>query len=91
VKKLWTVIRKKMGIDLRVHDLRHVFATMALEAGVPACRLITIAPLRGHAPPSMTVRYANVLTGCCATEKAGKLLDRFRSRIANPRLGGGEN
>jgi integrase len=35
VKKLWTVIRKKMGIDLRVHDLRHVFATMALEAGVP--------------------------------------------------------
>jgi site-specific recombinase XerD len=31
---------------LRIHDLRHVFATTALEAGVP---LITIAPLLGQA------------------------------------------
>jgi integrase len=40
-----------MGIDLHIHDLRHVFAAKALKAGVP---LITIAPLRGDSSTVMT-------------------------------------
>jgi integrase len=73
VKNLWTAVRKKIGIDLRVHDLRHVFATKALEAGVP---LITIAPLLGHSSTVMTARYAHLSDPMLreATEKAGKLL-----------------
>jgi integrase len=73
VKNLWTAIRKTIGIDLRVHDLRHVFATTALEAGVP---LITIAPLLGHSSTVMTARYAHLSDRMLreATDKAGKLL-----------------
>jgi integrase len=73
VKNLWTAVRKTIGGDLRVHDLRHVFATTALEAGVP---LITIAPLLGHSSTVMTARYAHLSDRMLreATDKAGKLL-----------------
>jgi integrase len=73
VKNLWNAIRETLGIDLRVHDLRHVFATTALEAGVP---LITIAPLLGHSSTVMTARYAHLSDRMLreATDKAGKLL-----------------
>jgi integrase len=41
---------------LRMHDLRHVFATAALEGGVP---LDAIAPLLGHSSTVMTRTYAH--------------------------------
>ena len=50
-----------------MHDLRHVFATQALEARVP---LEVIAPLLGHSSTVMTKNYAHFSD----TEKAGKLL-----------------
>ena len=50
VKNLWTAVRSKMGIDLRVRDLRHVFATTALEVGVPINYDRSLAA--GTAPPA---------------------------------------
>jgi integrase len=57
VKKIWAAIRKATGFKtLRMHDLRRVFATAALEGGVP---LDAIAPLLGHSSTVMTRTYAH--------------------------------
>ena len=52
-------VAKKAGIKpLRVHDLRHIFAAFALEAGVD---VRTVQGLLGHATPEFTLRvYAYV-------------------------------
>ena len=55
---LWYRARKQAGIeDVRMHDLRHTFASQAVARGVP---LATVAKLLGHADAGMTFRYAHV-------------------------------
>ena len=55
---LWFILRKRAGIeDVRLHDLRHNFASQAVLNGVP---LPTVARLLGHRQVSMTLRYAHV-------------------------------
>ncbi len=55
---VWYLVRKRSGIeDVRLHDLRHNFASMAVLNGVP---LPTVARLLGHQQVSMTLRYAHV-------------------------------
>ena len=55
---LWFTLRKRAGIeDVRLHDLRHTFASYAVMRGVP---LPTVAKLLGHRNVSMTLRYAHV-------------------------------
>ncbi|MDE0241381.1 MAG: tyrosine-type recombinase/integrase [bacterium] len=55
---LWLTLRKRAGIeDVRLHDLRHNFASHAVMQGVP---LPTVARLLGHRNVSMTLRYAHV-------------------------------
>jgi integrase len=74
VRNLWAATRKATGLGLRMHDLRHVFATAALEGGVP---LDAIAPLLGHSSTVMTRTYAHwsadalrVATGKAAAQLA---------------------
>ena len=56
--QLWFTLRKRAGIeDVRLHDLRHNFASQAVLNGVP---LPTVARLLGHRQISMTLRYAHV-------------------------------
>ena len=43
--------------DVRLHDLRHTFASHAVLQGVP---LPVVSRLLGHKRPSMTLRYAHV-------------------------------
>jgi Phage integrase family len=45
---------------LRLHDLRHTFATRRVHARVD---LITVQHLLGHATIAMTARYAHSLAG----------------------------
>ena len=56
--KLWNSVRKEAGIeDVRLHDLRHTYASYAVLQGVP---LPVVSRLLGHKHPSMTMRYAHV-------------------------------
>ena len=55
---LWYQVRREIGIeDVRLHDLRHTFASHAVLQGVP---LPVVSRLLGHRNPSMTLRYAHV-------------------------------
>ncbi len=55
--KTWERVRDRAGLaDLRLHDLRHAFASSAAMGGMP---LLTIGRLLGHSQPSVTDRYAH--------------------------------
>ena len=55
---LWYRVHREIGIeDVRLHDLRHTFASHAVLQGIP---LPVVSRLLGHKRPSMTLRYAHV-------------------------------
>lgn len=54
----WYPFRKRCALpDVRVHDLRHSFASVAVREKVP---LATIGGLLGHVLPETTARYAHL-------------------------------
>lgn len=75
-KKLWERIRKDAGCpDLRLHDLRHSFASAALSAGLS---LAQIGELLGHKSTQTTKRYAHLVEDV-ATAAATAAADRIMS------------
>ena len=72
---LWFTLRKRADIeDVRLHDLRHNYASQAVLNGVP---LPTVARLLGHRQVSMTLRYAHVADREveAAAERIGNAID----------------
>lgn len=60
IQKPWRRIRARAGLDtLRIHDLRHSFASDALLLGAD---LTMIGRLLGHAQVQTTARYAHLKT-----------------------------
>ncbi|VWC95422.1 integrase protein [Burkholderia lata] len=58
-RKLWEKIRTAAGCpDLRLHDLRHSFASAAISAGMT---LAQIGELLGHKDSQTTKRYAHLM------------------------------
>jgi integrase len=60
LSKWWLLARAELGLDdVRLHDLRHVAASMALNAGAP---LSAVSSLLGHGVHSsaMSARYAHI-------------------------------
>ena len=56
--RVWSSIRKRAQLDgVRLHDLRHSFASDALNAGAP---LAHVGAVLGHADQRTTARYAHV-------------------------------
>ncbi len=57
LQKPWRRIRKQAGLDdVRIHDLRHSYASVAVAGGAS---LPLIGALLGHAQPQTTARYAH--------------------------------
>ena len=76
---LWRTVRREVGVeDVRIHDLRHTFASHAVLQGVP---LPVVSRLLGHKHPSMTLRYAHV--GDRETEAAAERIGVAISRVLN--------
>lgn len=58
IRKPWSKIRKATGLeDVRIHDLRHSFASLAAAHGMD---LLTIGKLLGHKNATTTHRYAHL-------------------------------
>lgn len=56
--KVWKIVRAMAGIeDVRLHDLRHSFASIAVSGGAS---LPIIGALLGHANAATTQRYAHL-------------------------------
>ena len=54
----WRTFRRRCALpDLRIHDLRHSFASLAIRENIP---LATIGALLGHRLPETTARYAHL-------------------------------
>ena len=74
VKSPWGVIRKAAGLeDVRLHDLRHAFASVAVASGMS---LPMIGALLGHREASTTQRYAH-LADAVQREAAAQVADRI--------------
>ncbi len=80
---LWRKVRRQAGIsDVRLHDLRHTFASHAVRCGTP---LPVVSRLLGHSQARMTLRYAHVSDRDteAAAERVGQavagLLDSVRA------------
>lgn len=72
--KTWDTVRIKAGLhDLRIHDLRHSYASMLVNSGRS---IYEVQTLLGHADTKMTQRYAHLNNESllAATSCAGKLL-----------------
>jgi integrase len=73
IAKGWAQIKKHAGITktLRIHDLRHSFASFLISDVVP---LEVISPLMGHSSMKTTQRYAHLRQGPqrTAVEKLAK-------------------
>jgi len=58
IKTAFATARRKAGIEgVRVHDLRHTYASWLVMAGVP---LRTVAELLGHKSLTMVARYSHL-------------------------------
>ena len=71
LQKPWRRIRKKAGLDIRIHDLRHTFASVAAANGLS---LPIIGALLGHKQTQTTARYAHLVGQPLreASEKVGR-------------------
>ena len=99
LEKPWRRIRKAAKLDdVRLHDLRHSFASVAASGGQS---LIVIGKMLGHSQPATTARYAHLaddpvkaasdavgrhIAAAMDGGTSGELVELPRSRRANPKL-----
>lgn len=79
LQRPWRRIRKKAGLDdVRIHDLRHTYASISAMAGHS---LPMIGRLLGHSQPQTTARYAHLADTPArkATNEVEGLIDSFLS------------
>ena len=58
LQRFWLQVRAEAGLeDVRLHDLRHSYASMALLSGES---VRTLGRLLGHEKPATTLKYAHL-------------------------------
>lgn len=75
VGRVWAIVRKRAKLgSVRLHDLRHSFASDALNAGAP---LALVGAMLGHRSVRTTQRYAHVANEALqrAVELAGNAIE----------------
>jgi integrase len=87
IEKPWRAIRVSAGLDgVRIHDIRHAFASVAASAGMG---LPIIGKMLGHTQAATTHRYAHLASDpvkAAATTVAG----RIAAAMGETPAGGGE-
>ncbi len=77
--KFWTSIRAEAGLsDVRLHDLRHTYASLAVIQGE---NVLTVGRLLGHSDPATTLKYTHLADGMVAeaAETVGAVLWKARA------------
>jgi len=81
LQKPWRAIRADAGLDdVRIHDLRHCFASIAASSGMG---LHIIGKMLGHSQPQTTHRYAHLASDpvkAAAAAVAGSIDDAMRRK-----------
>ncbi|MCH5277221.1 MAG: site-specific integrase [Desulfovibrionaceae bacterium] len=76
----WKSLRRSLGLaDVRIHDLRHTFASLLVNAGHS---LYEVQKLLGHSDPRTTMRYAHLGRDSlmAAAQAVGSWLDKTDKR-----------
>ncbi|MDR6955215.1 integrase [Ancylobacter sp. 3268] len=85
LKKPWAALSKHAGLeDVRLHDLRHTFASVGAAAGMS---LPVIGGLLGHADAGTTLRYAHLQTDpvrAAADVIAGRISEAMNGKRTEP-------
>jgi integrase len=89
LEKPWRAIRKTAGLDdVRLHDLRHAFASVAASSGMG---LPIIGKMLGHTQAATTNRYAHLASDpvkAAAAAVAGKIAAAMNGGSGEGRRGG---
>ena len=70
----WRLVRKEAKLEgVRLHDLRHTYASIALQSKV---NLYVLSRLLGHVEPETTLKYAHLSRedACLAASHVSKVL-----------------
>jgi integrase len=79
LEKPWRAIRKTAGLnDVRLHDLRHAFASVAASSGMG---LPIIGKMLGHTQAATTHRYAHLASDATV---AAKIADAMQGKSGGP-------
>ena len=79
VIQFWDSVRSEAGLaDVRLHDLRHSYASLAVMQGE---NILTVGRLLGHNNPATTLKYTHLADGMVAeaAETVGAVLGRARA------------
>jgi len=78
----WRRIRERAGLpEVRIHDLRHTYASMAVSGGMP---IQMVGRLLGHSQLQTTMRYAH-LADDTVLEAAQKNASQLSGLISAPK------
>ena len=76
LETMWARLRKEAGLPkLRLHDLRHSFASFLVNSGRT---LYEVQNILGHSDPKVTMRYSHLSTATMqdAANAASKTIDK---------------
>ena len=84
VKRTWRTVTREAGLsDVRLHDLRHSYASILVSSGAS---LPVVGALLGHSQPATTARYAHLYDDPlrAATERVADIVTAATSEEVAP-------